>query len=174
MANLDFDLGVLERQLHQARQNAIQAELAAAGLQEIGHPMLLCVLGVTGERRPGTPVRTQRELARLLHVSPAGGDYLAQVPGAQGIHLPGARRRGCPVQPGAAHREGAAGGGRLPGLPAAGVPADVRRSHQRGAGRDAQLLPADAGQSAAGPGGRAFVKITYLTHSNFRGILNIP
>ena len=32
--------------------------------------MLLCVLGVTGERRPGTPVRTQRELARLLHVSP--------------------------------------------------------------------------------------------------------
>ena len=71
MANLDFDLGVLERQLHQARQNAIQAELAAAGLQEIGHPMLLCVLGVTGERRPGTPVRTQRELARLLHVSPA-------------------------------------------------------------------------------------------------------
>ena len=33
MANLDFDLGVLERQLHQARQNAIQAELAAAGLQ---------------------------------------------------------------------------------------------------------------------------------------------
>ena len=71
MANLDFDLGVLERQLHQARQNAIQAELAAAGLQEIGHPMLLCVLGITGERRPGTPVRTQRELARLLHVSPA-------------------------------------------------------------------------------------------------------
>lgn len=71
MANLDFDLGVLERQLHQARQNAIQAELAAAGLQEIGHPMLLCVLGITGEHRPGTPVRTQRELARLLHVSPA-------------------------------------------------------------------------------------------------------
>ena len=32
MANLDFDLGVLERQLHQARQNAIQAELAAAGV----------------------------------------------------------------------------------------------------------------------------------------------
>ena len=45
MANLDFDLGVLERQLLQARQNAIQAELAAAGLQEIGHPMLLCEIG---------------------------------------------------------------------------------------------------------------------------------
>ena len=71
MASLDFDLGVLERQLHQARQGAIQAELTAAGLQEVGHPMLLCVLGITGEPHPDAPVRTQRELARLLHVSPA-------------------------------------------------------------------------------------------------------
>lgn len=71
MASLDFDLGVLERQLHQARQGAIQAELTAAGLQEVGHPMLLCVLGITGEQHPDAPVRTQRELARLLHVSPA-------------------------------------------------------------------------------------------------------
>ena len=71
MASLDFDLGVLERQIHQARQGAIQAELTAAGLQEVGHPMLLCVLGITGEQHPDAPVRTQRELARLLHVSPA-------------------------------------------------------------------------------------------------------
>ena len=71
MANLDFDLGVLERQLHQAQQSAIQTELAAAGLQEVGHPMLLCVLGAAGAHRPDGPVRTQRELARLLHVSPA-------------------------------------------------------------------------------------------------------
>ena len=71
MASFDFDLGVLERQLHQARQGAIQAELTAAGLQEVGHPMLLCVLGITGEQHPDAPVRTQRELARLLHVSPA-------------------------------------------------------------------------------------------------------
>ena len=62
---------MLERQLHQARQGAIQAELTAAGLQEVGHPMLLCVLGITGEQHPDAPVRTQRELARLLHVSPA-------------------------------------------------------------------------------------------------------
>ena len=34
MANFDFDLGLLEHQLHLARQNAIQTELAAAGLQE--------------------------------------------------------------------------------------------------------------------------------------------
>ena len=39
MANLDFDLGVLERQLHQARQNAIQAELAAA-LDPTGYRVL--------------------------------------------------------------------------------------------------------------------------------------
>ena len=159
MANLDFDLGVLERQLHQARQNAIQAELAAAGLQEIGHPMLLCVLGITGERRLGTPVRTQRELARLLHVSPA----------AVTTSLKSLERKGYILR-----EPGAAGGGRLPGLPAAGVPADVRRAHQRGAGRDAQLLPADAGQSAAGSGGRSFVKIAYLARPNFRGILNVP
>ena len=43
MANFDFDLGLLEHQLHLARQNAIQTELAAAGLQEVGHPML-CLL----------------------------------------------------------------------------------------------------------------------------------
>ena len=71
MADLDFDLGVLERQIHQARQNAIQAELAAAGLQEIGHPVLLCILGMAGKQHPGAPVRTQRELAQLLNVSPA-------------------------------------------------------------------------------------------------------
>lgn len=44
MANFDFDLGLLEHQLHLARQNAIQTELAAAGLQEVGHPMLMCIL----------------------------------------------------------------------------------------------------------------------------------
>ena len=71
MTGLDFDLGVLERQIHQARQNAIQAELAAAGLQEIGHPVLLCILGMAGKQHPGAPVRTQRELAQLLNVSPA-------------------------------------------------------------------------------------------------------
>ena len=70
MDELDFDLAVLERRLHQARQNAVQAELAAAGLQEIGHPMLLCMLGLAG-RRPEAPLRTQRELAQMLNVSPA-------------------------------------------------------------------------------------------------------
>ena len=48
MANFDFDLGLLEHQLHLARQNAIQTELAAAGLQEVGHPMLMCILHTAG------------------------------------------------------------------------------------------------------------------------------
>ena len=71
MANLDFDLGVLERQLHQARQNAIQAELAAAGLQEIGHPMLLTILQSCADSDPDGQCHAQRELAELLHISPA-------------------------------------------------------------------------------------------------------
>ena len=71
MADLDFDLGVLERQIHQARQSAIQAELAAAGLQEVGHPMLLCMVGLA-DREGGDPaVRTQRILAKQLNISPA-------------------------------------------------------------------------------------------------------
>lgn len=69
MANFDFDLGLLEHQLHLARQNAIQTELAAAGLQEVGHPMLMCILHTAGAR--GADGQTQRELAQLLHVSPA-------------------------------------------------------------------------------------------------------
>ena len=50
MTQFDFDLGLLEHQLHLARQNAIQTELAAAGLQEGGHPMLMCVLRIPGGR----------------------------------------------------------------------------------------------------------------------------
>ena len=70
MSQLDLELAGLERQLHQALQNAIQGELAAAGLQEVGHPMLLCVLGGVGQR-PEASLHTQRELAQLLNVSPA-------------------------------------------------------------------------------------------------------
>ena len=69
MNHLEYDLGMLGRQLHQARQAAIQAELAAAGLGEVGHPMLLCLLGQWDSA--GTGVNAQRELARLLKVSPA-------------------------------------------------------------------------------------------------------
>ncbi len=71
MNNLEFELVLLERRLHQARQAALQAELAAAGLREVGHPMLLCILALSGEGDAGEKGRNQRELARSLNVSPA-------------------------------------------------------------------------------------------------------
>lgn len=71
MSQTDLDLGMLEHQLHQAHRNAIQAELNAAGLQEVGHPLLLCILRSGGDRCPGGKVQAQRELAELLNVSPA-------------------------------------------------------------------------------------------------------
>ena len=71
MSAMDPDLGVLEYQLHQARQNAIKGELNAAGLGEIGHPMLLCILRRVGDVCPGGRGQTQRELAQQLNISPA-------------------------------------------------------------------------------------------------------
>lgn len=64
-------LEMLEHQLHQAHRNAIQAELSAAGLQEIGHPMLLCILRSYEHRDPAGQLQAQRELADLLNISPA-------------------------------------------------------------------------------------------------------
>lgn len=55
MSSLNMDLGVLEHQMHQAHRNAVQAELSAAGLQEVGHPLLLCIL-----RSAGSAARTGR------------------------------------------------------------------------------------------------------------------
>ena len=64
-------LEVLEHQLHQAHRNAIQAELARAGLQEVGHPILLCILR-SAQDSPGQPHSpAQRELAERLNISPA-------------------------------------------------------------------------------------------------------
>lgn len=71
MANLGIDLGVLEHKLHQAHRNAVQAELNAAGLQEVGHPLLLCILRSAGDRCPDGQVQAQRELSTLLDISPA-------------------------------------------------------------------------------------------------------
>lgn len=71
MANLGIDLGVLDHKLHQAHRNAVQAELNAAGLQEVGHPLLLCILRSAGDRCPDGQVQAQRELSTLLDISPA-------------------------------------------------------------------------------------------------------
>lgn len=60
---------LLERKLRHTHRSAITAELTAAGLQEIGHPMLLCILE-SSEGAPGR-VQAQRDLANLLNISPA-------------------------------------------------------------------------------------------------------
>lgn len=64
------ELVLLTQQLHQAHRGAMAAELAARGLGEVGHPILLTLLqdfNEGGEGRCGT----QRELAVLLNISPA-------------------------------------------------------------------------------------------------------
>jgi len=63
-------LELLSRQINQAHRTAVQAELAAAGLSEIGHPMLLSILKSGGEDS-ACQCGAQRELAELLHISPA-------------------------------------------------------------------------------------------------------
>lgn len=61
---------LLAQQLRQAHRNAITAELAASGLQEIGHPVLLCILR-GADAMNGGQVGAQRDLAELLNISPA-------------------------------------------------------------------------------------------------------
>ena len=64
------EMDLLSRQLNQAHRAAVQAELNAAGLSEVGHPMLVSILQSAGEDPEGQ-CQAQRELADLLHVSPA-------------------------------------------------------------------------------------------------------
>ena len=64
------EMDLLSRQLNQAHRAAVQAELNAAGLNEVGHPMLVSILQSAGEDPEGQ-CQAQRELADLLHVSPA-------------------------------------------------------------------------------------------------------
>ena len=65
------EMELISRQLSQAHRAAIQAELNAAGLGEIGHPMLLSILQNVCEEDREERLFAQRELADLLHVSPA-------------------------------------------------------------------------------------------------------
>ena len=64
------EMDLLSRQMNQAHRAAVQAELNAAGLSEVGHPMLVSILQSAGEDPEGQ-CRAQRELADLLHISPA-------------------------------------------------------------------------------------------------------
>ena len=64
------EMELLSRSLNQAHRAAVQTELNAAGLNEVGHPMLVSILQ-SAEEDPDGQCQAQRELADLLHVSPA-------------------------------------------------------------------------------------------------------
>lgn len=64
------EMELLSRSLNQAHRAAVQTELNAAGLNEVGHPMLVSILQSAGEDPEGQ-CQAQRELADLLHISPA-------------------------------------------------------------------------------------------------------
>lgn len=69
MLTSDEQLAFLSHRIHQAHKNAVNAELARRGLSEIGHPMLMGVM--KGYCAPESDGLAQRELAALLHISPA-------------------------------------------------------------------------------------------------------
>ena len=52
------------------KMDQMQAELNAAGLEKVGHPMLVSILQ-SADEDPEGQFHAQRELADLLHVSPA-------------------------------------------------------------------------------------------------------
>ena len=84
-------LELLAQQLHQAHRSAVTAELAARGLSEIGHPMLLTILNSSGQCAAQGCGHTQRDLAQQLHISPPAvanslkslekGGYIHREPG---------------------------------------------------------------------------------------------
>lgn len=65
------ELELLARQINQYHRAAVQAELEARGLGEIGHPMLLTILQSSCGGEPDCQCHAQRDLAQLLHISPA-------------------------------------------------------------------------------------------------------
>lgn len=71
MAKFSSQIELLNQQLHQAHRNAVNSELSAQGLGEIGHPMLLTILKHFREDDPDCPCPSQQELAKRLHISPA-------------------------------------------------------------------------------------------------------
>lgn len=88
MKDVFHEMDLLSRQLNHAHRSAVQWELNEAGLREVGHPMLLTILE-SGEE--DAPCHAQRDLAELLHISPAAvanslkslerGGYIRREPG---------------------------------------------------------------------------------------------
>lgn len=86
------ELELLSRQINQAHRVAVQTELNEAGLSEVGHPMLLSILESNCEGDREGQGHAQRDLAQLLHISPAAvanslkslekGGYIRREPSA--------------------------------------------------------------------------------------------
>lgn len=86
------EMELLARQINQAHRAAVHARLCAAGLSEVGHPMLLSILESTQCVDGPRGCHAQRELADLLHISPAAvanslkslekGGYIRRQPSA--------------------------------------------------------------------------------------------
>ena len=65
------EMELLARQINQAHRTAVQAQMHAAGLGEVGHPMLLSILESSQNAQGKSCCHAQRELAEMLHISPA-------------------------------------------------------------------------------------------------------
>ena len=84
-------LELLNQQLHQAHRNAVNTELTARGLSEVGHPMLLTILQRSEDGGQAEQCQAQRDLAQTLNISPAAvanslkslerGGYIRREPG---------------------------------------------------------------------------------------------
>ena len=82
-------LELLNQQINHAHRNAVSEELSRRGLSEIGNPMLLTIL--ENYQTDDPEGHAQRDLAALLHISPAAvanslkslerGGYVRREPG---------------------------------------------------------------------------------------------
>ena len=71
MSDTISQIELLAQQLHHAHRNAVGAQLTARGLGEVGHPVLLTILQSAQQASADGRPPAQRELAQLLHISPA-------------------------------------------------------------------------------------------------------
>ena len=125
-------LELLSQQINHAHRSAVSEELSRRGLSEIGHPMLLTIL--EGYQSDDPEGHAQRDLAVLLHISPAAvanslkslerGGYVRREPGQKD-----ARRNRVM-------------------LTDKGRSADAGRLHPGGAAAAAGTAPPDAGKPA--------------------------
>lgn len=86
------EMELLARQINQAHRSAVHNQLQAAGLGEVGHPMLLSILETSQGGGCDCCCHAQRDLADLLHISPAAvanslkslekGGYIRREPSA--------------------------------------------------------------------------------------------